>query len=54
VLDRLLQGFEDTVEILADMETLAALEAGLLEIELEETVELEELREELAGQRPTS
>lgn len=44
-------GLEDTAEVLSDPDAISALEAGLVEIELGETVGLEELRKELADRR---
>lgn len=48
------EALEETAEILSDPDALAALEAGLAEIERGETVTLEELREELAEKRPAA
>jgi prevent-host-death family protein len=45
------EALEETAEVLSDPEALAALEAGLAEIERGETVTLAELREELAQRR---
>ncbi len=45
---------EETAEILSDPDALAALEAGLAELERGDTVELAELRRELAERRPKS
>lgn len=42
---------EETAEILSDPDTLAAVDAGLAEIERDETVTLEELRARIAGRR---
>ncbi len=46
------EALEETAEILSDSDALAALEAGLAELERDETVTLEELRRELADRRP--
>lgn len=43
---------EETAEILSDPEAIAALEAGLAELERGEVVELSELRAELSERRP--
>lgn len=43
---------EETVEILSDPDALFALEAGLAEIERDETITLAELRSELVERRP--
>lgn len=48
------EALEETAEILSDPNALAALEAGLAEIERGETVTLAELRSELAERRPTA
>jgi prevent-host-death family protein len=45
---------EETAEILSDADALAALEAGLAEIERGETVTLDELRGELAERRASN
>ncbi len=45
------EALEETAEILSDPATLDSLEAGLGELEREETVELGELRRELAEWR---
>lgn len=45
------EALEETVEVLSDRDALAALEAGLAEIERGETVTLAELRSELAERR---
>jgi prevent-host-death family protein len=45
------EGLEETAEILSDPETLAAIEAGLEELERGEVISLEELRAELAELR---
>lgn len=45
------EALEETAEILSDPETLAAVEAGLGEVERGETVTLAELRRELAERR---
>jgi prevent-host-death family protein len=42
---------EDTAEILADAEALAAIEVGLAEVERGETTTLAELRAQVAGRR---
>lgn len=46
------EALEETAEILSDPDAIAALEAGLAELQRGETVSLEELRDELAGRRP--
>src|SRR3954447_4644480 len=43
---------EETAEILSDPDAIAAIEAGLAELERDETVTLEDLRRELAERRP--
>jgi len=48
------EALEETAEILSDPDALAALETGLAEIERGETVNLTELRAELAERRPTA
>lgn len=48
------EALEETAEILSDPAAKAALEEGLGEIELGETVTLAELRQELGAARPTS
>ena len=45
------EALEETAEILSDREALAAIEAGLEELDRDETVSLEELRRELAELR---
>jgi antitoxin YefM len=45
------QALEETAEILSDAATLEALQAGLDELAREETIELGELRRELAENR---
>jgi antitoxin YefM len=45
------EALEETAEILSDPDALAALEAGLAELERHEAVTLEELRRELAERR---
>ena len=45
------EALEETAEILSDREALAAIEAGLGELDRDETVSLEELRRELAELR---
>jgi prevent-host-death family protein len=47
------EALEETAEILSDRDALAALEAGLAELERDETVSLEDLRRELADRRGT-
>lgn len=42
---------EETAEILSDPDTVAAVEAGLAELERDETVTLADLRRELAERR---
>jgi antitoxin YefM len=46
------EALEETAEILSDPDALAAIEAGLAELERGETIALEELRQELAERRP--
>ena len=46
------EALEETAEILSDPDALAAIEAGLAEINRGETVELDDLRRELAERRP--
>ena len=48
------EALEETADILADPEALAALDGGLAEIERDETVTLADLRAELAERRPPS
>jgi antitoxin YefM len=48
------EALEETAEILSDPDAVAALEAGLSELERGETVSLAELREELAERRPAA
>jgi prevent-host-death family protein len=48
------EALEETAEILSDPDALAAIEAGLAEVERGESVTLDELREELAKQRRES
>jgi prevent-host-death family protein len=48
------EALEETAEVLSDPDALAALEAGLAEIERGETVTPAELREELARRRATA
>ena len=43
---------EETSEILSDPDAIAAIEAGLAELERGESVALEDLRRELAERRP--
>jgi antitoxin YefM len=45
------QALEETAEILSDPATLDALQAGLDELARDETVELDDLRHELAERR---
>jgi PHD/YefM family antitoxin component YafN of YafNO toxin-antitoxin module len=45
------QALEETAEILSDAETLSALQAGLDELARGETIELGDLRRELAELR---
>ena len=45
---------EETADILADPDTLAALDGGLAELARDDTVALEELRAELAERRAPS
>lgn len=45
------EALEETAEILSDRDSLAALEAGLAELERGETVSLDDLRQELAERR---
>lgn len=45
------EALEETAEILSDAETMSALEAGLDELTRDETVELGDLRRELAELR---
>ncbi len=46
------EALEETADILADPEALAAIDEGLAEIERDETVTLGDLRTELAERRP--
>jgi antitoxin YefM len=48
------EALEESAEILSDPEALSALEAGLVELERDETITLAELRDELAARRPTT
>lgn len=48
------EALEETAEVLSDPDALAALEAGLAEIERGETVTLAELRSELAERRASA
>lgn len=48
------EALEETAEILSDPDAMAALEAGLAELERDETITLAELRDELAERRPTA
>ena len=45
------EALEETAEILADPETVAAIEAGVAEIARDETITLADLRSELAERR---
>jgi len=45
------EALEETAEILSDPDALAAIEAGLAELERDETVTLDELRQELSERR---
>jgi prevent-host-death family protein len=45
------EALEETAEILSDPDALKALQAGLGEIAREETIELDDLRRELAERR---
>jgi antitoxin YefM len=45
------EALEETAEILSDRDGIAAIEAGLAELERDETVTLDELRRELAERR---
>jgi prevent-host-death family protein len=45
------EALEETAELLSDPDALAALEAGLAELERGETVTLEDLRRELSERR---
>ena len=46
------EALEETAEILSDPDAIAAIEAGLAELERDETVTLEDLRRELGERRP--
>jgi prevent-host-death family protein len=46
------EALEETAEILSDPDAIAAIEAGLAELERDETVTLEDLRRELSERRP--
>jgi len=48
------EALEETAEILSDPDAIAALEAGLAELERGESISLVELRKELAERRPTA
>jgi antitoxin YefM len=48
------EALEETAEILSDPDALAAIETGLAELERDETVNLEDLRRELAERRADS
>ncbi|HET9721217.1 MAG TPA: type II toxin-antitoxin system Phd/YefM family antitoxin [Solirubrobacteraceae bacterium] len=45
------EALEETAEILSDSETLSAIEAGLADLAREDSVTLDEFREELARRR---
>jgi len=45
------EALEETAEIISDADTLAAIEAGLSDIERDDAVALEDLRQELAERR---
>lgn len=45
------EALEETADILSDPEAIAAIEAGLAELERDETVALDELRSELDRRR---
>jgi antitoxin YefM len=45
------EALEETAEILSDPDTVEAIEAGLAELEADETVTLEDIRKELASRR---
>ena len=45
------EALEESAEILSDADALAAIEAGLAELERDETITLEQLRDELAERR---
>lgn len=47
------EALEETAEILSDPGALVAIDAGLGELERDETITLEELRRELAERRPS-
>jgi len=47
------EALEETAEILSDPDALAAIEAGLAEVERGEIVTLDEVRAELAKRRPS-
>jgi antitoxin YefM len=46
------EALEETAEILADPAALAAIDTGVAELERDDAVALEDLRAELAEQRP--
>jgi antitoxin YefM len=48
------EALEETAEVLSDPDAIAALEAGLAELERGEGISLAELRKELAERRPTA
>jgi len=45
------EALEETAEIISDADTLAAIESGLSDIERDDAVTLEDLRQELAERR---
>lgn len=47
------QALEETAEILSDAATLDAIQAGLADLARGDTIELEDLRDELAAKRAT-
>ncbi len=47
------EDLKETAEILSDPDALAAIEGGLLELSRDETVELADLRRQLAERRST-
>jgi PHD/YefM family antitoxin component YafN of YafNO toxin-antitoxin module len=46
------EALEETANILADADAVAAIDVGLAELERDETVTLEHLRDEIAALRP--
>jgi len=48
------EALEESAEILSDPDALSGLEAGLAELERDETITLAELRKELAARRPAA